>query len=992
MRRGRYENFDPTKLLPGEWAVVLSGDPNTANGMALYHCFAAGSVKRIATIEDAATIIANATEDIRDELTQDIASALAQVGAATNAANTATANANTATSAANAATQAATSASERAEDAIDAMGDISELAVPEMSADVRGGAKLEQHGGLALRDGALGIGSLVQESDGYARGGLAEVTAKGHAEQVSTTGKNLLDVSAFASSSQKGNCTVVASESKIVVTPTASSAYTYCDTIVSVTANSTYCISSGQCDEGIKVFDGSGTSSRIATIPSNSHSSFTPTQSTILLRLIGSASGITEGISIAFNAIQLEHGSTATEYEPYTGGLPSPRPDWEQPIEVVRGRNLIPNAYEQGGINPATGELANDSNRRRCSVFIPVKPNAIYTVTRNLAASNSSYLWFVGYKADKSAITDGFLDTYYPAAVGAMSASESQKTFTTTSTTRYVKWYVTSAFSSFSEAKLQLESGYTPHPYVPYGHVGMEVQGKNLLNESSLAKTTSNGVVFTPIYKSNGLLDYINVNGKATSRAQMYISNIRLPAGTYTVSMNTGVNVTGYVAILKPSGTVYVDLASVPNRVKTFTIEADYICTFTLDIVGGNVGVQINNARVYPQLELGTEATPYEPPFHHTTPIPLPSRGWVGSLPDGTADTLTLDGAGKIEWERKTNEVVYDGDEVWAVETNKFASGTVPSDFPFPNSQYAKGFPAMCNAYRLNTTATRAATVSGTFAVSAEFMTNSRASLFIWDSEHLSSASAFNTWLQSNPITILYPLATSVIEDCGYVNMPSIPSDATVTIPELDALGIRYFVDDTVTEYGREIIARGQHDLSDTNGEIDTLEASIAPVESVVATSNHAVGDYFMLGNVLMRTTTAIATGERITTSNATPATVQSQIDTLRDSVSPTPFKNPAYTAVSGVTVHTGTKWTRIGHLVVLYVQVSVPDASNGTAIVTFSNIPTPSKDQNYFTASNAGNHRGLMVSSDKTLRPIGDIASAGWLSGTCIYTTDELI
>lgn len=63
------------------------------------------------------------------------------------------------------------------------------------------------------------------------------------------------------------------------------------------------------------------------------------------------------------------------------------------------------------------------------------------------------------------------------------------------------------------------------------------------------------------------------------------------------------------------------------------------------------------------------------------------------------------------------------------------------------------------------------------------------------------------------------------------------------------------------------------------------VESSIATVEQTVATASHAVGDYFMLGGVLMRTTTAIATGERITTSNATPATMQSQIDTLRDSV-----------------------------------------------------------------------------------------------------------
>ena len=64
------------------------------------------------------------------------------------------------------------------------------------------------------------------------------------------------------------------------------------------------------------------------------------------------------------------------------------------------------------------------------------------------------------------------------------------------------------------------------------------------------------------------------------------------------------------------------------------------------------------------------------------------------------------------------------------------------------------------------------------------------------------------------------------------------------------------------------------------------VDSSIAYVESTTATKNHAVGDYFMLGSVLMKATSAIATGEQITTSKATPVTVQSQIDTLRDSVS----------------------------------------------------------------------------------------------------------
>ena len=36
-----------------------------------------------------------------------------------------------------------------------------------------------------------------------------------------------------------------------------------------------------------------------------------------------------------YTDIQLEYGSSATAYEPYTGGKPSPSPDWEQPIEIT---------------------------------------------------------------------------------------------------------------------------------------------------------------------------------------------------------------------------------------------------------------------------------------------------------------------------------------------------------------------------------------------------------------------------------------------------------------------------------------------------------------------------------------------------------------------------------------------------------------------------------------------------------------------------------
>lgn len=62
-RRGVYARFDPTRLVPGEWAIVLSGDPIAKDGLAAYICFASGTVKRIATYEDLNDFFLNIRED-----------------------------------------------------------------------------------------------------------------------------------------------------------------------------------------------------------------------------------------------------------------------------------------------------------------------------------------------------------------------------------------------------------------------------------------------------------------------------------------------------------------------------------------------------------------------------------------------------------------------------------------------------------------------------------------------------------------------------------------------------------------------------------------------------------------------------------------------------------------------------------------------------------------------------------------------------------------
>ena len=53
-RRGDFNNFDPTKQVAGEFAVVLSNDPNVEDGKGIYITYGLGNVKRLATYQEIA--------------------------------------------------------------------------------------------------------------------------------------------------------------------------------------------------------------------------------------------------------------------------------------------------------------------------------------------------------------------------------------------------------------------------------------------------------------------------------------------------------------------------------------------------------------------------------------------------------------------------------------------------------------------------------------------------------------------------------------------------------------------------------------------------------------------------------------------------------------------------------------------------------------------------------------------------------------------------
>lgn len=76
-RRGDFADFDPTQLLPSEFAIIQADDPNTSDGTAIYIGISSGVIKRLATADEIVdlvnSLVNNALDSKQDALVFDIA-------------------------------------------------------------------------------------------------------------------------------------------------------------------------------------------------------------------------------------------------------------------------------------------------------------------------------------------------------------------------------------------------------------------------------------------------------------------------------------------------------------------------------------------------------------------------------------------------------------------------------------------------------------------------------------------------------------------------------------------------------------------------------------------------------------------------------------------------------------------------------------------------------------------------------------------------------
>lgn len=197
---------------------------------------------------------------------------------------------------------------------------------------------------------------------------------------------------------------------------------------------------------------------------------------------------------------QLEAGSTATSYEPYVGGLPSPSPDYPEPISVVTGdqtvkvtgKNLFSGNYSQFNNQGGTGSTYD---------YFQLPSDSDYTLT--LIAKNAigvqSPNKFIGFSSNGGS-SSGTLWAW--SASSTATAGQKFTVWNKSSNVNrlYVSMYPNNetTFNWFvNNFDIQLELGSTATAYEPYQGYSYTIS----LGALELAKI---GTYQDYIYKSAG--------------------------------------------------------------------------------------------------------------------------------------------------------------------------------------------------------------------------------------------------------------------------------------------------------------------------------------------------------------------------------------------------------------------------------------------------------------------------------------------------------
>lgn len=362
------------------------------------------------------------------------------------------------------------------------------------------------------------------------------------------------------------------------------------------------------------------------------------------------------------------------------------------------------------------------------------------------------------------------------------------------------------------------------------GSITIKSCGKNLIHSTDLERVISDNMNNNATWEGNILTRYgvdftinadgsLTINGAVTMTPTVIHFNIGiLQKGTYTLSLKgmESIGRTKYVCIRD----MYDDGITIAQNTSgshvTFTLDKSMDLKALIRLIEGDV---LDNVTVYPQLEVGSIVTEYEPYKESSNSIVLPLTEPLRGINDVKDEIIKQDGQWGVL--RRIGKVIF---------------GDINYTIYYENSTYITcvithiklGRPLTSNiisnyAVLNNISSGRTEPADGVMIVNEGYVR------FVADSLGFTTTEEYDAWFAENPVTVIYELAEPVFE-------PFEDQSVFFTLDTFD--NITNIVTDQIVECA-VIVEYGSSDVSamaiNTSNEITVLKKSVSDGKTLLA-------------------------------------------------------------------------------------------------------------------------------------------------------------
>lgn len=435
--------------------------------------------------------------------------------------------------------------------------------------------------------------------------------------------------------------------------------------------------------------------------------------------------------------LMLVSGSQEKDVEPYTGGIPSPNPDYPQEITNVGGydnlfdkNNIISGSYVSDG----NGAFVSDSTSKRTD-YIEIQASSYYYIYSDKTTGN----WGAWYDKDKKFIS------------GITLGGKNEGTVNSPANAKYMAFTVSyqGNLADYSNIKINETA------------IKIRQSGKNLFDKDNqdmflkgLTPDNIGKIVVSPTNTSTS--NYLVTIIVPCLPDSTYIISRYVEGKTFFVyeSSKKDLKVGDNVTFLKRNNNTGI----INEKITTGT-NAKYLLVkiYNTYVTEPNT---YNDLISSVQIEKGSTATPYEP-YHEPIITPINLQGNILSKVRDVKDILKINRNGEVEIKKNIGKVILDGTEKLSL------SGATTDEILV----VALDISGAEDGYGYSNYFVYSSTVKQN---SIAVYNNGKSLRFCVNKNEFFNLEAFKAWVKSkydegNPVLVYYKLATPQI-----ITLPSI--------------------------------------------------------------------------------------------------------------------------------------------------------------------------------------------------------------------------